>query len=351
MAHIHSRSPYFVNTSDADLQSATLALYIYTGQQTVARPASPTYTLTATAINNEVTFEIGDLINDKIQFIYDGTYRTDAVWVDYQVTQQLSSSTNVETMVQKFAVDGYNYFSEGANYDTDREVLLSTDYIRVLKGEDIEFPINRNYEDNGTTIGSVVGRAANNNNTTNVASVSSSDLSGQVIQYVNFPYNSSTNKIVVRNSTFGVIKEIPIIYEEECKFDPYKLTFVNRYGAMEDMWFFKRSDRSLTVESQTYQNNQILSGGTYNVREAQMRKYNVTSKESMSLNTGFLREEFNESFTQLMQSEKVWITLDNDFVPVNIKDTDLSFKTSLNDKLINYGIEIEFAFNKMNTVR
>ncbi len=120
---------------------------------------------------------------------------------------------------------------------------------------------------------------------------------------------------------------------------------------MEDMWFFKRSDKSLTVENQTYQNNQILSGGTYNVREAQMKRYNVTSKESMSLNTGFLREEFNESFTQLMQSEKVWITLDNDFVPVNIKDTDLSFKTSLNDKLINYGIEIEFAFNKMNTVR
>ena len=120
---------------------------------------------------------------------------------------------------------------------------------------------------------------------------------------------------------------------------------------MEDMWFFKRSDKSLTVESQTYQNNQILSGGTYNVREAQMRKYNVTSKESMSLNSGFLREDFNESFTQLMQSDKVWITIDNDFVPVNIKDTDLAYKSSLNDKLINYGIEIEFAFNKMNTVR
>ena len=143
MAHIHSRSPYFVNTTDANLESATLELYIYTGQQTVARPASPTYTLTATAINNEVTFEIGDLINDKIQFIYDGTYRTDAVWVDYQVTQQLTSSTNVETMVQKFAVDGYNYFSEGANYDTDKACFTSVDYIRVLKGEDIEFPINK----------------------------------------------------------------------------------------------------------------------------------------------------------------------------------------------------------------
>ena len=31
------------------------------------------------------------------------------------------------------------------------------------------------------------------------------------------------------------------------------------------------------------------------------------------------------------------------------KDTDLAYKSSLNDKLINYGIEIEFAFNKMNT--
>ena len=349
MAHINSRSPYFVNTSDADLQSATLALYIYTGQQTVARPASPTYTLTATAINNEVTFEIGDLIKDKIQFIYDGTYRSDAVWVDYQVTQQLSSSTNVETMVQKFAVDGYNYFSEGANYTTDRMPLLSVDYIRVLKGEDFKFPVNRNF-DNGvdSTFNCILVRAgaANVDNT-----LTSSDLSGQVIRHINMPYNDKNSVVRIQGDVSGVIKEVPIIYEEECKFDPYKLTFINRWGAMEDMWFFKRSDKSLTVENQTYQNNQILSGGTYNVREAQMKRYNVTSKESMSLNTGFLREEFNESFTQLMQSEKVWITLDNDFVPVNIKDTDLSFKTSLNDKLINYGVEIEFAFNKMNTVR
>ena len=348
MAHINSRSPYFVNTTDADLQSATLALYIYTGQQTVARPASPTYTLTATAINNEVTFEIGDLIKDKIQFIYDGTYRSDAVWVDYQVTQQLSSSTNVETMVQKMALDGYNYFSEGANYTTDKVFLHSVDYIRALKGEDVEIAINRNYDEGGLGIDSITTRRGNSgaaqyNNTT-------SDLSGQVVYYYTIPYDDTNTGLRIRLTDNTKI-DIPIIYEDECKFDPYKLTFINRWGAMEDMWFFKRSDRSLTVENQTYQNNQILSGGTYNVREAQMKRYNITSKESMSLNTGFLREEFNESFTQLMQSEKVWITLDNDFVPVNIKDTDLSFKTSLNDKLINYGIEIEFAFNKMNTVR
>lgn len=348
MAHIHSRSPYFVNTSDANLQSATLALYIYTGQQTVARPSTPTYTLTATAINNEVTFEIGDLINDKIQFIYDGTYRTDAVWVDYQVTQQLTSSTNVETMVQKMAVDGYNYFSEGANYATDKEALTSVDYIRALNGEDIKIAINRNYDNGGVTINNV--RTMRASSGSNVYTVTSSDLSGQVIYYYTIAANANNTALRVDLSD-GTQKLIPIIYEDECKFDPYKLTFINRYGAMEDMWFFKRSDKSLTVENQTYQNNQILSGGTYNVREAQMKRYNVTSKESMSLNSGFLREDFNESFTQLMQSEKVWITLDNDFVPVNIKDTDLAYKSSLNDKLINYGIEIEFAFNKMNTVR
>jgi len=350
MAHIHSRSPYFVNTSDANLESATLALYIYTGQQTVARPSSPTYTLTATAINNEVTFEIGDLINDKIQFIYDGTYRTDAVWVDYQVTQQLTGSTNVETMVQKMAVDGYNYFSEGANYDADKAALISTDYIRVLRGEDFKIAINRNFDDSGVAIDKVqtykLGQAS-----IDLYTNSSSDLSGQVVRYINVPYSNGEMDYFRVKLDDGKNRDYKIIYEDECKFDPYKITFINRYGAMEDMWFFKRSDKSLNVESQTYQNNQILSGGTYNVREAQMRKYNVTSKESMSLNTGFLREEFNESFTQIMQSEKVWITLDNDFVPVNIKDTDLSYKTSLNDKLINYGIEIEFAFNKMNTVR
>jgi len=159
MSHIHSRSPYFVQDTASGMVSATLELYIYTGQQTVARPCTATYTLFSTSINEEVIFEIGQLINDKVQFVNDNTYRTDGVWVDYQVTRTLDTgATSVQTMVQKFAVDGYTYYTEGANYTTDTIHLLSVDSIRILDGADFKLGINKNYDDNGVSISSVTTR-------------------------------------------------------------------------------------------------------------------------------------------------------------------------------------------------
>ena len=120
---------------------------------------------------------------------------------------------------------------------------------------------------------------------------------------------------------------------------------------MEDLWFYKRSKLNTSTESQTYQNNQILSNGAYNTYEHQMRKFNVTSKETLTINSGFVSEDLNEAFVQLLQSDKMWITYEGNLLPINIKTSNLSHKTSKDDKLINYELEVEFAFNKINTVR
>lgn len=349
MAHIHSRSPYFVTDNVTNLASANLELYIYTGKQTVNRPSSATYNLYSTAINEEVVFDIGQLINDKIQFINDGTYRTDGVWVDYQITRTLVDGTqSTQSMVQKFSVDGYNYYTEGANYDTDTSHLLSIDSIRVLEGEDFEIAINRNYDNNGVSISQV--SLVQGGLDTNTVSISNSDLSGQVIYYYSVSHNSSNTgvKITFDNSSSVVI---PIVYESECKYTPKKITFINRFGAMEDIWFFKASKNSLNTERKMYQNNNIISGGTYNIQAGQNKVFNITSKETMTLNTGFLSEQYNEAFTQLMHSENVWVTEGRDLIPVIIKSEEFAYKTALNDKMINYTIDVEYAFNKMNTVR
>lgn len=349
MAHIHSRSPYFLADTATGLVSATLELYIYTGQQTVARPSTPTYTLFSTAINEEVIFEVGQLINDKVQFINDNTYRTDGVWVDCQITRTMDdASTSVQTMTQKYAIDGYSYYTEGANYDTDTEHLLSVDSIRCLTGEDFKIAINKNYNDNGVTITDV--RVRKGTADVGVYTVNSSDLSGQVIHYYTIGYHADNSYFRIKLSDNSII-DIPIVYESECKYNPSKLTFINKNGMMEDLWFFKLSKNSLTTEKQNFQNNNIISGGTYNIQSGQNKVYSITSKESITLNTGFISEIFNETFTQLMQSESVWITENGQLTPVIVKTEDLQYQTSLNDKMINYTIEVEYAFNKMNTVR
>lgn len=153
------------------------------------------------------------------------------------------------------------------------------------------------------------------------------------------------------NATEGVTK-LEIRNIEECKFTPYKLVFVNKYGALQDLWMFKRSNLSIKKEEETFRSSTLLSTtGTYNTFEHQDKTFNINAKESLSLNTGFYPEEYNEVFRQFTLSERVWIEYDNKTLPVTVKSSDFSFQTKLNDKLINYTIDVEFAFDKINSVR
>ncbi len=76
-----------------------------------------------------------------------------------------------------------------------------------------------------------------------------------------------------------------------------------------------------------------------------MQQYNKNGKESITLNSGFVDEALNESFKQLMLSEEVELYDFNNNVrsAVKIKDSELKLKTSTNDKLINYTIEVEMS--------
>jgi hypothetical protein len=69
------------------------------------------------------------------------------------------------------------------------------------------------------------------------------------------------------------------------------------------------------------------------------------------MNTGFIDEQYNEVIKQLMLSEQVWIDNGTNVLPVSLNSNSLSFKTSVNDKLIDYTLEFEYAFDKINTIR
>ena len=73
--------------------------------------------------------------------------------------------------------------------------------------------------------------------------------------------------------------------------------------------------------------------------------------ESLTLSTGFYPEEYNEVFKQMQLSQECWIEINNQTLPINISDSSFNYKTHLNDKLINYTIEIEFAFDTINNIR
>ena len=81
-----------------------------------------------------------------------------------------------------------------------------------------------------------------------------------------------------------------------------------------------------------------------------MKQYNVNGKESIELNTGWVCESFYENIKQLMLSEEVYIIKNDILLPLNITDSDFRYKTHINDKVINYSINAEFAYQKINNI-
>ncbi len=148
---------------------------------------------------------------------------------------------------------------------------------------------------------------------------------------------------------------IKIITEPCSKYEPYKVTFVNKFGALQDMWFTLKSIERLNTTGETYKANVLDFGSlTYDTFKPQVAQYNKMGKESITLNTNYLSEEYNEVIKQLMMSEQVWLTklTDEELVlGVIPKTQSVTYKTSLNDRLVQYTIEFDYAFDKINTVR
>ena len=161
------------------------------------------------------------------------------------------------------------------------------------------------------------------------------------------------SKITV--SDYQGIANVNVKQVEECKFTPHKVTFVNKNGVLDDMYFFKKSTNSMSTKRESYNANTLKSNNTYSINEHNKREFNITANSMVKLSSGYLNESSNEKFKQLLLSEKVWITRtfknNESVLPINIKTSSISYKTSLNDKLVDYTIEFNDSYNAINNIR
>ena len=159
----------------------------------------------------------------------------------------------------------------------------------------------------------------------------------------------------VRVSDSNGTETIKVITLDECKYEPKKVTFINKFGVLQDMFFFKKSVERMTVKKDSYKANIRNQYDQYSISSHVNRDFNVSGKESITLSSGYLSEEYNEVFKQLMLSEKVWVTNVTDtevqVLPINVKTSDITYKTSLNNKLVEYTIEFDNSFDTINNIR
>ena len=97
---------------------------------------------------------------------------------------------------------------------------------------------------------------------------------------------------------------------------------------------------------------ETITFNSYSTTAHSKKVHNANGTESILLNSGFVDERMNDYFEELMVSEYIWLTDDESVIyPVTFKDSNFTYKTGLNDRLINYTMNFEKAFNLVNDIR
>lgn len=378
---INARSPYYIKLEPSNpldvLSYANVNLYIYSGSFTTDKPVSATYTLNEkTFLNTNYTIlEVSELIRDYLYTEY-FTLAIDGVWVEidyslYDSSDVLLNSGNLDYL----AFDGFGYLNEGANprqsTDPTNEshtpmVLQTNQTVYFVKGRDIRIPL---FVEPQPTATSNISLGVWND----------VDLYWEAVnvswEYVNIPIpipnsNISTEKItyliiqsdyvetgdtVTIQSNSGNNQTITIKFIEYCepKFEPYRIIFYNKFGALQDIWTTKKSVISTSVTDESYNSNvmDFTSSPSYSIYKHTKKRFNVKSNQSILLNTDFIIEELNEPIEQMLMSEQAWIENSIETIPVILKSKSLTRKTRVNDKLIQYNFEFNYAFDTIQNIR
>ena len=287
---VRARSPYIIFINEVGQTSGKLELRIWKNGET--KPTLPNYSFSKpipSATQTLLRFNISPYLKD---FISNELYYVDTWYCNFECRLFSNNVELTEQKIEGIAVNGYADFLDGQNY-SDSLANRFTNIKRQIK------------------VGSI----------------------NKLHSYSRLSNNIS--EIITTN------------VEETCEpiLEPQLVQFINRYGGLDFIWFFKMRTDSISIESKDYK--LLQPAMTYDTTIGQNAKYNFNGKQSVKMNTGFVNENYNELIQDLMLSEKVWINS----IPAIVKSSGTEFKTQIRNKNINYEIEFEYAFDLINNMQ
>ncbi len=308
---------------------------------------------------------------------------TKTVDVGDTITNTTDSTTTTVTGIDsntQLSVRSTNFIDSGDSYtiaDTGNytpQYLQSNTKIYFKKGRDIVFPVFAEAE--GTVAFTTGGDAdvfwnqvdefwnlydVNWSNVLTPITITDTNVSEDKIVYIRLTPTTDLNTgdvitiSTTKSSPTNYVQSVTITLEEVCepKYDFLDVVFYNKFGALQIMPFHKKSMISINKNSESFKRNlmDFVNDPTYSKEKHQVRQFQVTAKEKIQMNTGYIDESFNEVIKQLMLSEQVWVYDGTEVKPIILETESLQFKKSVNDKLINYTMNFEYAFNKINDIR
>ena len=274
------------------------------------------------------------MIRDYITQTFDGNYTTSTASttssnVKQYTGQDGAGNQSSPTAIDHIAFNGYGTFMEGANPTITSPLwMVSKDVIK--NGYYVYYPLN--------TSGKIPI-------ITNAGSIS----------YKTFA-TDATSATLTGADTINIVRVDCTKYG-----NGNKITFVNKFGGLQDLWFFLKSVKATTSTKETYNANTISTStgsATYSVNAPTKTVFNKTANQKIRLSSGYYPEGANPFFEELLLSNQVWLTQPDPYdpsteqvVPVIISTSSFTYKTSLNDRLIEYTMEFDMAFDYINNVR
>lgn len=420
-----TRSPLYVTwsgTSVTTINSVELEIYIWTGAR-ASRPASPHITINRTTgfgsntthttdisslIADQININIAKLFNDNILSEQNG--RVAWVQIDYDVTYNTSTNDTGSSDIFQ-VIEGYSYFSEGANLSYSEGVLSPESDQNTYEYNVEMLPVHLGEYGEGLDIAyGYEARVVADGGT--IESLSCADIGWNTLRillddgnYYDFPMTSTLlygtqaedriklipsgvanlkNWLVTQGSSLdvvgsdwykiqlldtfdNVIDERKFIPTCEVKYTPIQLAYISKYGTWNYATFFKRSEETINKTSQEYRTitGKVTDGEYgYSLHNPMYKKYNTNAKRQLTINSGFVDEAFKEVMEQILLSEYVLVVADstvtkdgstytytanNGTIAANVSTNSLTKKKKVNDKLIEYTLDLEYAFDELNS--
>ena len=339
--------PFVSPLTSATCTEYTVNVYIWQGES-AAVPAEPEYVITkenhADSAGND-RLQIGRLVNDYIEFLPTNSASmeelvvTSVVWVKTEViytTANPSDDDVKQSPLTQLALKGYGYGNEGENPQPRTDgIFVESDLTRVSRNSSTTIGLLLDE----AKVGTVISYPANELDYSFSLLVQTD--SNEILKLLNIPSPENDDYIEV---DIGV-RTITLIIKDEFKYSPVDVYFLNKDGSQQTLTFFKERQDSLVTTRENYES----IGGQPADGFHQFVDFNVNGRTNVRLTSGFIPETQNSTFKQLMLSTKVFI-YNGEFIPVNVDNASIQYKTRLNERLISYDIDFKYSFAEINNI-
>ena len=389
-----ARSPQFITgknnalTNDS-LDLMSLSIRIKTGTPSAS---TPNYALSKNySINEVINFEISDLVRSEF-------YHDFSVWNDIGFTQSPQGEALWVTPTGDWTYSNNGTAPESAIWSNNTTYAYLTtdgwatrDNIAPVAVSQLVLATSR---DRQVLIGNYESLALNNSVVNDLAEIEiawnngdadtfyttavsssppdpSSNNSQDLVIYAgvgaanleNNPYldniiKPSTHEdgdyydVILKDSGGDTITSVRYYLICEPKYDPVQVAFINRFGVADFITFFKRSDERGNFTQDSYQKSIYNDGFTTpSLEVGKYQSFNVNSRNTLTLNTGFVDQDYDETIEDILMSEYVAVYTNSNWVSAVPNRGSIEYQKSVNTKLINYTMSFDFAFDERSLVR